>query len=303
MNWKDQWRSVNKAFRTYASSAEVSFGKGRARRPTFYALGIHMAKDVSGDIELGTTTIGASFSSLIQLTRNQRLCLGIQGAFGKSGFSPSAMQWGSQYSGLNFDPTLYDGEGIEYLPQQYSDFSAGIGYWYHKNDKNVIFGAAQEAKVGLAVYHINRPENTFIVNGSSRVPMRAVFHASALFNTSATNLYLYPNLTAQFQGTQNEFLFGALVKYVIKSGSKMTGKIADMSIAGGLNFRVNNVFDAIVPQFFFDFQVFSIGMSYDINVSGLNPASSYRGGFELSLRFTNLDRYTHRNPQRRGVSI
>ncbi len=303
MNWKDQWRSINKTFRTYATSAEVSFGKGRARRPTFYALGLHMAKDVSGDIQLGTTTIGSSFSSLIQLSRNQRLCLGIQGAFGKSGINATNMQWGSQYSGLNFDPTLYDGEGIEYLPQQYWDFSAGIGYWYHKNDRNVVFGSPQDARIGLAVYHINRPENSFVVNGNSRVPMRAVFHASALFGTPVTNLYWFPNLTAEFQGPQNEFLFGTLMKYVIKSGSRMTGMTTDMSVAGGLNFRVNNVFDAIVPQVFFDFQAFSVGMSYDINVSGLNAASSYRGGFELSLRFTNPDRYTHRNPQRRAVSI
>lgn len=303
MNWKDQWRSVNKTFRTYATSAEVSFAKGRARRPTFYALGIHMAKHVSGDIQLGTTTIGASFASLIQLSRNQRLCLGVQGAFGKSGISTANMQWGSQYSGLNFDPTLYDGEGIEYLPQQYSDFSAGIGYWYHKNDRSVIFAAAQDAKIGLAVYHINRPENAFTVSGNSRVPMRVAFHASAVLATPASNLYVYPNFTAQFQGPQHEFFFGALMKYVIKSGSKMTGMTADMSVAGGLNFRVNNVFDAIVPQVFFDFQAFSVGMSYDINVSGLKAASSYRGGFELSLRFTNPDRYTHRNPQRRGVTI
>ncbi|MFK7785867.1 MAG: type IX secretion system membrane protein PorP/SprF, partial [Crocinitomicaceae bacterium] len=217
--------------------------------------------------------------------------------------STSNMQWGSQYSGLNFDPSLYDGEGIEYLPQQYSDFSAGIGYWYHKNDRNVAFAAAQDAKVGLAVYHINRPENAFVVSGNSRIPMRFVFRASALLETPAQSLYVYPNLTAQFQGPQHQFLFGALMKYTLKSGSKMTGMTTDMAITGGVNFRVNNVFDAVVPQFFFDFQAFSVGMSYDINVSVLNAASSYRGGFELSLRFTNPDRYTHKNPQRKGVSI
>jgi hypothetical protein len=67
--------------------------------------------------------------------------------------------------------------------------------------------------------------------------------------------------------------------------------------------RITNVFDAIIPQIFIDFSAFSVGMSYDINTSKLNQASKYRGGFELSLRFTNLDGYTHKNPYRRGVFI
>ena len=32
---------------------------------------------------------------------------------------------------------------------------------------------------------------------------------------------------------------------------------------------------------------FAVGMSYDINVSSLKVASSGKGGFEISLRYTN----------------
>lgn len=303
MNWKDQWQSINKTFRTYASSAEISFGKGRARKPTFYAIGINAAKDVSGDIELGTTTIGTSFTSLFRVSRNQRFCLGLQGAYGKAGINANAAQWGSQYNGLSFDPTLYDGEGIEYLPQQYWDFSAGIAWWYHKNDRNVVATAPHDARIGFAVYHINRPENAFAVGKTSRVPMRAVFHASSLFGTPISDLYWFPNVTAQFQGVQHEILVGAMAKYILMSGSKMTGYGTDMSLAAGFNIRVNNVFDAFIPQVFLDFQSFSLGLSYDVNFSRLRSASSYRGGFELSLRFTNPDGYTHKNPYRRAVTI
>jgi hypothetical protein len=67
--------------------------------------------------------------------------------------------------------------------------------------------------------------------------------------------------------------------------------------------RISNIIDAIIPQIYLGISNFSIGMSYDINVSRLNQASNYRGGFELSLRFTNPDAYIHRNPFRRGISI
>jgi len=302
-NWKDQWRSINNTFRTYASSAEFSFGKGRPRHPTYYAVGFYAAKDVSGDVELGTTSLGLSFSSLFQISRNQRLCFGVQGGYAKSGINASTMQWGSQYVGINFDPSLYDGDGIEYLPQQYWDVSTGIAYWYHKNDNERANRAPQDAKIGFAVYHLNRPENAFVISQNDRLPFRTVFQASALFETPIDYLYWFPNITAQFQGPQHEIVLGATAKYILMSGSKMTGFGTEMAVAAGLNMRINNVFDAIIPQIYLDVKGFSIGLSYDINMSGLNIASSYRGGFELSLRFTNPDGYTHKNPYRRAVTI
>lgn len=302
-NWKDQWRSINNTFRTYAASAEVSFGKGRARRPTFYGAGMYATKDVSGDVELGTTSFGASFSTLIRISRNQRLSFGVQGGHTNSGINPFTMKWGPQYSGLAYDPSLFNGEGVNYLPVQFWDVSTGIAYWYHRNDKNVVAAAPQDAKIGLSVYHINRPNNSFVVAGTNRLPMRVVFHASSLFGTPVDEFYWFPNVTASFQGAQHQFLLGALFKYKFSSSSKMTGFGKEFSLSGGLNFRFNNVFDAVIPQMYLDFYTFSVGLSYDVNVSGLNPASSYRGGFELSLRFTNPDGYTHKNPYRRAVNI
>jgi hypothetical protein len=133
--------------------------------------------------------------------------------------------------------------------------------------------------------------------------MRVVFHASALLGSGEKGMYFYPNLTANFQGKQHEVVTGMLVKYILQSGSKMTGLSSDLSFSAGMTTRITNVFDAIIPQIFIDFSAFSVGMSYDINTSKLNQASKYRGGFELSLRFTNLDGYTHKNPYRRGVFI
>lgn len=302
-NWKDQWRSINNTFRTYAASAEVSFGKGRARRPTYYSVGFYASKDVSGDVELGTTTFGGAFSSHIWVSRNQRLSFGLQGGHTNVGINPFNMQWGPQYSGIAHDPSLFNGEGVDYLPVQFWDVSSGIGYWYHKNDKNVIAAAPQDAKIGFSIYHLNRPKNSFAVAGTNRLPMRMIFHASALFGTSIDYFYWYPNLTATFQGAQNQLLVGTLVKYQFSSASKMTGFGNNFALSGGVNCRITNVFDAVIPQVFFDFSAFSVGLSYDINVSGLNLASSYRGGFELSLRFTNPDGYTHKNPYRRAVTI
>lgn len=303
LNWKDQWQSINKTFRTYAASAEFTFGKGRAQHPTYFGAGVHVFKDVAGSVEVGNTTVGLSFSTLVRINRNSRFIGGLQGQYGMTGLNTAAMQWGSQYNGIAYDPSLFNGEGTEYQPYKYMDVSAGVAYWYSKNDKAVIHKAPSDAKIGLSVFHINKPFYTFDPNGDSKLPRRVVLHASALFATQTTNLYWYPNFNLMLQGKQHEIYFGSLWKYNIQSASKSTGFQTEVSLTGGLNMRITNVIDALVPQLFINAYNFSFGVSYDVNVSRLNQASNYRGGVELSLRFTNPDGYTHRNPFRSSVSI
>jgi hypothetical protein len=43
--------------------------------------------------------------------------------------------------------------------------------------------------------------------------------------------------------------------------------------------------DAMVAKFMFEWDQFSAGFGYDINVSSLTEASRARGGFEIFLRF------------------
>ena len=303
VNWKDQWQAINNSFRTFGTSMQYSFGKGNPRMPVFFAMGLNAFKDVAGDVEIGNTTGGVTFNTFVRLSRNAYISLGVQGNYAQTGLDPTKMQWGSQYNGLNFDPTLTNGSGIDFQGFNYFDLAAGFGYWYTRRDRNTVRSAPQDAKLGLAVYHVNRPNFTFGSDPQTKLKMRYVLHGSAIFSTSTEDLYVYPNLNIMFQGNQHEVLIGTLWKYQIQSSSKMTGFGRDVSITGGVDLRVTNILDAIIPQVYFGFSYFSVGLSYDVNVSRLNQASNYRGGFELSIRFTNPDAYIHRNPFRRGISI
>ena len=303
LNWKDQWQSVSKTFRTYASAVEFGFGKGRTQNPTYFALGLYAYKDVAGDVEVGNTNVGFTFATHVKIDRNSRFVAGVQGAYGMTGLNVSKMQWGSQYNGINFDPSLNNGEGTEFQPYNYVDVGMGVAYCYTKNDKNVIHQAPADAKVGISVFHLNKPHYTFDPTGISKLPMRLVIHASALFATAQERLYWYPNFNLMVQGKQHEVYFGSLFKYNLQAASKTTGFTSEVSLAAGMNMRVTNVIDALVPQIIVSAYNCSIGLSYDLNVSRLNAASHYRGGFELSLRFTNPDAYIHRNPFRATPSI
>jgi hypothetical protein len=198
---------------------------------------------------------------------------------------------------------LSNGEGIEFSPYDYFDVSAGIGYWFRKNDPKVNAAATQDARIGLAVYHINRPQYAFAVNGESRLPMKVVAHISTVLSTKWPNIYWYPNFTGILQGKQHEVLMGSLWKYRLRSPSKNTGYISEVAVAFGTDVRITNVIDAVVPQLYLEMFNMAFGISYDVNVSPLWRGSNFRGGVEMSIRFTNPDMYIHRNPFRYVPSI
>jgi hypothetical protein len=77
------------------------------------------------------------------------------------------------------------------------------------------------------------------------------------------------------QSGATEIDFGGAFGFVI-NGLPMN---ANLFYIGGW-YRWN---DAINPYVGFEVNKLHIGISYDVNVSSLRPASNYRGGIELSL--------------------
>jgi type IX secretion system PorP/SprF family membrane protein len=303
VNWKDQWQSVNNTFRTMAAQIEYSFGKGNLKRPTHFAVGGHFYKDASGDVEMGNTLGGLSLSTLVPLSRTTRIILGVQGTYGQTGINMSKTQWGNQYNGLAYDASLPSGETISYAPFNYFDMAAGLAVWFRKTDQNVTATAPTDIKLGFAMYHLNRPKYSHSETDGTKMPFRYLGHVSAILGTRWHNIHWYPNLMVAVQGQQHEVLFGSLWRYRFQSGSKSTGFVSEVSTSWGVDARITNVIDALVPHVYLNLGGFSIGASYDVNISRFWNASKFRGGFELSLRFTKPDAHSHRNPFRNGVVI
>jgi hypothetical protein len=88
------------------------------------------------------------------------------------------------------------------------------------------------------------------------------------------------------QGSFQETIAGAM--YGIQLGDDPDHPA--YTIHGGLSFRWN---DALIPVIKLDYSPFSVGLSYDANISKLKPSSYGRGGFEISfsyIGFLNKDR-------------
>lgn len=304
LNWKDQWNTLDNAFNTYGTSFEYTFGKGNFEpKNVYYGIGAHVNRDVSGDVQLGNTNFGATFSTLVKVTDHSRLSMGVQGNVSSISINTYNMQWGSQYNGLNYDPTMSSSESIAYSPFNTADVSFGLNYWYFKKDESFYTDIPQQGNVGFALYHLNKPKYYFTTGTEDqRLPIRFVLHGDYMLKLNE-KLILIPNVNYMKQSIHNEFIIGSKLRYNLKNSAKLSGLAQEAIITTGLDFRFTNVVDAVIPSLYLSYSSFSFGVSYDVNISRLYPASNFRGGLEFSLRFVNSDSYSYKNPLKPASSL
>ncbi len=79
------------------------------------------------------------------------------------------------------------------------------------------------------------------------------------------------------QGKYREFVFGSRVAF-IKDRHPINYTATDF----GLFIRHK---DAVIVVLGIDYKSYTLGLSYDINISKLKTASNSRGGFEISVTY------------------
>ena len=86
---------------------------------------------------------------------------------------------------------------------------------------------------------------------------------------------LSPNTVFMFQGNATEFNIGTMLEYNLPDNDD-----PDAYFAVGAYYRLK---DALIAGIGFGYKNFSLGITYDINLSSLSVASSNKGGLEISL--------------------
>lgn len=162
--------------------------------------------------------------------------------------------------------------------RSYFDGSAGASFNMGLNDN-----PENNLVIGVAYHHFNHPKNSFFNNAEVILDPKWVFSADVKFALNETsNITIYSDHSQQ--GTYQETMAGLM--YGLKLGSYTDQP--DYTISGGAFMRVG---DAIIPTLKLDYRPFSVGFSYDVNISKLRSTSFGRGGYELSLTYIGfLDR-------------
>ncbi|MFA6923593.1 MAG: PorP/SprF family type IX secretion system membrane protein [Bacteroidales bacterium] len=267
-NYKSQWVAVaNNSFKTFANSIDASIYKDKL------FMGLSFFNDKAGDSKMGLTEVNLSIATRVPLNKNNSLTAAIQNGGAQRSIDFSNLTWDNQYDGNTFNKSLPSGEKHNISNFNYFDLSAGLCLISKIND-NVNFNS------GIAGFHLNNPKQCFIYS-DNKLHSKLTIHSYMEFKQKKSNTTLIPSIIILKQGTAYETDLGFMIKYKLGMDSKYTGVNVSSNLTLGGFYRINDA--AILYARLIYKNNYSIGLSYDINVSPLNTVSNAKGGGEISI--------------------
>lgn len=292
LHYKQQWKNLN-AYRTQAATFEIKMSqfewtKADKLTATFkqkvakgLAFGINAFSDKAGDGSMKQFQGNLSVAYHAHASEKSTFSGGIMAGYAQRNISPDALRWNNQYAGGIYDPTLPSGENLSSQSHGYFDFAGGLLWSWGEDSRYLTANDQKFISAGVSLYHLGRPEQSFL-GTSDRLNWRWTGHVNTLFGITNTSISLGPTALYTQQGPLRELVLGGLVKYKLKEDSKYTGYVKGAAFSVGGYYRHK---DAIAPVFLLEMSYYSIGISYDSNISGLKIATSGKGGVEVVLRF------------------
>lgn len=261
-NYKNQWPTVNNAFRTGAVSADF-------KPDDQVGLGLAVLDQSAAGGSYNYLTTYGSFGYGIALSKSgfQRLSFGLQAGFINRSFNTSNLQFGNQFvPGAGYDGSANNFENISSSNVTVFDANGGIFFYDGDPSKrlNVFAGASAS--------HLTRPKDRFTTLDNSRMPIRYALHGGIKIRI---NDYVDLTPNALYIRQQNSEIKGLGLYSEIKF-------MTDQALILGGMYRFD---DAAIANVGYRLRNVVLGLSYDINTSSLNNATNARGGIELSLSY------------------
>lgn len=265
-NQRTQWRSVTVPYLTIGGSVDAhdlleKEGLGG---------GISLYQDRAGDSRLNTIQFNLAGSYAIPISRDDmRAAAGAHLGFTAQSIDYGALQWDNQWNGTAFDPTAGSGEPTGQTSHLYPNLNVGAVYYYQPRERQLF-------TVGLSFFNLTTPPQSWQNELGVDLDLRTNFHASARLPIN-DEIDAEPALLLQFQGTYQEVILGASGKYLL---DKQPGIYR--TVFAGMYYRTRDAGYILAGM---DYDQWRFGISYDVNLSGLRPASNGRGGFEISVQY------------------
>ncbi|MBL7738256.1 MAG: PorP/SprF family type IX secretion system membrane protein [Chitinophagaceae bacterium] len=272
--YRNQWESITTPYRTMALGSEIKFFKGLAKGD-FITAGMQITNDVAGDANLRRTQFlpVINYHKMLNEENMTFISAAFMGGTVSESFDAGKLRFDDQFVNGSYSSSNPTSQAFSNTSFNYLDASTGISFSsLINNNLRFYFGAG--------LFHFTRPVLTFMQDNEVRLNKKWVFNTGVSAYTSTYNrvvIYADHFMQGANRMTQGGFLFTHNFDH--------TGDDARFSLSGGAVYRWK---DALIPVVKINTNKLSIGLSYDVNTSKLRTASSYRGGFELTLSYMDI---------------
>jgi type IX secretion system PorP/SprF family membrane protein len=280
VNYKNQWAAMGNAFNTMAASVDIPAFDYNERK-AHLGVGMNFFNDKAGDAGLGLTQLNLCFAGIIPVSRASKLSMGISVGGAQHKANLSSLSWGNQYDGDGFDPLINSGEANSINSFMYADLGAGMYFETTLGKRTLDRTEHKHFGIGASYQHINRPVQKYL-SMSEKLYSKLVVNMDGFFDRSGTPLSILPSGILFLQGPNTEITLGCGLRYRIRNGTKITGFINETALGVNVAYRVG---DAFIPSLKFEMQNFSVGVSYDVNLSAYKAVSRMNGGVEVFLKY------------------
>ncbi len=278
-NHRDQWPSIPKAYVTTSASLDFSILNSKIPEGDVFGVGISGLSDQSADaaLKLNYGSLSLSYHKALDEDGYNTIGAGFQATYSSAILDFTKLTFEDQLTQNGFTgttaETLSNGSNQNYL-----DMNAGILFSGSSDGTNNYY-------LGASVYHINRPNLSFIDKVWNLSP-RFTIHGGGSFPVSDI-LSINTSAIYQMQNKASEALIGAALSANVNND---TENPTSVYVGSWVRFK-----DAIIPYIGIEIGGLRIGASYDINTSNLKAATLSRGGSEFSLI------YIKRAAQTKGI--
>lgn len=265
-NQRQQWRSVtNNPYSTFAVSADAYEPLEKQN----IGAGVSFLYDVAGLSRFKTAKLNfsGSYWKPVSTDSVHSVSGGAQFGFTHRSITYDELAFDAQYNGSSYDASLSNGENFQRDSRFYLNFNVGAVYYYRPEER-------MWASAGLAYMNIPGAKQSFFNDDGITLDSRVVLSLEGQYPV-ADDWDILPSIFVQAQGTYRELIFGSRGKYTLVNQNNVY-----RAFYAGLFYRNR---DAGYFMLGMDYDQWHVGVSYDVNISNLSPASNNRGGFEIAV--------------------
>lgn len=257
--YRSQWNSLASAVNTFG----VSFDMNTAER--WGVGGVFMNTDAANVLNTSSFLVSGAYQITNPNQTKYVLSAGVQLGILYKRVNTNGLIFDAQYDGFIFDGDLPTYENFDRVSR--TMFDANVGFSYKSTDRTKRINPYAD----LAVFHLTMPNESFIGEEESRLPMRWMGNAGARIEVNRRFL-LDPSIIYMRQREASQFLITTIARYEIEGTAYQA--------IGGLGYRTE---DAVILHAGVRHNSNIFRISYDINTSGLSSYSQNRGALEFTV--------------------
>ncbi|HXH18050.1 MAG TPA: PorP/SprF family type IX secretion system membrane protein [Chitinophagales bacterium] len=265
--YRNQWRSVTSPYQTFGASFDMRLLQSKLKDVLGAGISILYDKAGDGNLSLMGTMASASFHKALGKDNNHFIGIGIQLGFAQRSLDYNSLSFPEQYVNGSFVLTQPNGENFSGSTVNYFDMNAGL-LWTSQ------FGKRLGVFAGTTFFHLTQPKESFLGDNDYRLHLRELAHAGLNIRANE-HFYITPNFLFMHQNKAKEVNLGSAAEYHFKDTHNTI-----LSLGGW--YRLD---DAPIVSASLEHRSIRIGVAYDVNTSELQPASSHRGAFEISILY------------------